>query len=67
MVGGGIVVFVSLGPTAVFAQEGANRLFVYPKDYNAYLVIGKNGRVAVFSGKIEMGQGVLTSQAQMVA
>src|SRR5271165_7614203 len=67
MVGGGIVVFVSLGPTAVFAQEGANRLFVYPKDYNAYLVIGKDGRVAVFSGKIEMGQGVLTSQAQMVA
>ena len=26
-----------------------------------------NGRVTVFSGKIEMGQGVLTSQAQMLA
>src|ERR1019366_4175128 len=64
LVSGGIVVFVSCGPTEVFSQE-ANRL--YPKDYNAYLVVGKNGRIAVFSGKIEMGQGVLTSQAQMVA
>jgi nicotinate dehydrogenase subunit B len=64
LVSGGIVVFVSCGPTEVFSQE-ANRL--YPKDYNAYLVVGKNGRIAVFSGKIEMGQGALTSQAQMVA
>jgi isoquinoline 1-oxidoreductase len=62
--GGGVVVFVALGPAESFAQE-ANRL--YPQDPNAYLVIGKNGRVTVFSGKIEMGQGVLTSQAQMVA
>jgi isoquinoline 1-oxidoreductase len=34
---------------------------------NAYLRIGEDGRVTVFSGKIEMGQGVLTSQAQMAA
>ena len=61
---GGIVVFVSLGPAALLSQE-ANHL--YPTDFNAYLVIGRDGRVAVFSGKIEMGQGVLTSQAQMVA
>ena len=40
MVGGGIVVFASLGPAALFSQE-ANRL--YPKDFNAYLVIGKDG------------------------
>ena len=64
LAGGGIVVFVGLGPMAVFAQN-AKRF--YPEDFNAYLVIGKNGRVTVFSGKIEMGQGVLTSQAQMVA
>ena len=41
--------------------------YAYPRDFNAYLVIGTNGKVTVFSGKIEMGQGVLTSQAQMVA
>lgn len=30
------------------------------------MVVGENGRVTVFSGKIEMVQGVMTSQAQMV-
>jgi nicotinate dehydrogenase subunit B len=64
LAGGGIVVFVSLGPLEVLSQA-AKRL--YPEDFNAYLVIGENGRVTVFSGKIEMGQGVLTSQAQMAA
>jgi nicotinate dehydrogenase subunit B len=63
-VGGGIVVLVALDPAELLAQ-GARRL--YPEDFNAYLVIGSNGRVTVFSGKIEMGQGVLTSQAQMLA
>lgn len=62
--GGGIVIFIGLDPSTVRAQD-AGRL--YPEDFNAYLVIRKNGRVTVFSGKIEMGQGVLTSQAQMVA
>ena len=38
-----------------------------PTDLNAYLRIGEDGRVTVFSGKIEMGQGVMTSQAQMAA
>jgi isoquinoline 1-oxidoreductase len=64
LTGGGVVVLVGLGPTATFPQD-ATRL--YPEDYNVYLSVGKNGRVSVFSGKIEMGQGVLTSQAQMVA
>jgi len=64
LLGGGVVVFVSLGPEPSVSQEPNH---VYPHDYNAYLVIGKDGQVTVFSGKIEMGQGVLTSQAQMVA
>lgn len=64
LLGGGIVIVVGLEPGGVPAQ-GARRL--YPEDFNAYLVIGENGRVTVFSGKIEMGQGVLTSQAQMLA
>ena len=64
LVGGGVVVLVSLGPDLLLAQE-AKRM--YPDDFNAYLVVGENGRVTVFSGKIEMGQGVMTSQAQMVA
>jgi isoquinoline 1-oxidoreductase len=63
MVGGGIAVFVTLGPENLFGQGQR----AYPEDFNAYLLIGADGRVTVFSGKIEMGQGVMTSQAQMVA
>jgi nicotinate dehydrogenase subunit B len=39
----------------------------YPTDFNAYVLVGQDGRVTVYSGKIEMGQGVETSQAQMAA
>ena len=55
---------VGLESGAVLAQDARR---IYPEDFNAYLVIGEDGRVTVFSGKIEMGQGVLTSQAQMLA
>jgi isoquinoline 1-oxidoreductase len=60
--GGGIVVLIRLEPSALLAQGRA-----YPTDVNAYLRIGEDGRVTVFSGKIEMGQGVMTSLAQMAA
>jgi nicotinate dehydrogenase subunit B len=64
LAGGGIAVFVTLRPAALWSEE-AKRL--YPEDFNAYLLVGTNGRVTVFSGKIEMGQGAMTSQAQMAA
>ncbi len=38
-----------------------------PDDYNAFLRVGEDGRVACFTGKIEMGQGIVTSLAQMLA
>ena len=60
--GGGIVVLVRLRPEGALAQGRG-----YPTDLNAYLRIGEDGRVTVFSGKIEMGQGVTTSLAQMAA
>ena len=65
LAGGGVVVaLVGLG--ARFALK-RDREFDYPEDLNAYLRIGRDGRVTVFSGKIEMGQGVMTSLAQMLA
>jgi isoquinoline 1-oxidoreductase len=64
IVGGGVVIFFGLKPLGEAAAQNWPR---YPSDFHAYLAIGADGRVTVFSGKIEMGQGVLTSQAQMAA
>ena len=62
LLGGGIVILVTTKPTDLFAQRTK-----YPEDPNAYLRIDENGNVTLFSGKIEMGQGVHTSLAQMAA
>ncbi len=64
--GTGIFVFFTVGNTELFAQRrgfGSD----YPTDFNAYLRIGEDGRVSCFTGKIEMGQGIVTSLAQMLA
>jgi isoquinoline 1-oxidoreductase len=39
----------------------------YPTDVNAYLHVGPDGRVTCFTGKIEMGQGPMTSVPQLLA
>ena len=62
LVGGGIVILVTAKPAELFAQRRG-----YPEDPNAYLRIDENGHVTLFSGKIEMGQGIHTSLAQMAA
>jgi nicotinate dehydrogenase subunit B len=59
LLGGGIVVYVSIGDSLALAQQ--------LPDFNAFLRIGADGQVACFTGKIEMGQGVITSLAQMLA
>jgi nicotinate dehydrogenase subunit B len=65
-VGGGIIIFFSTEDLT--AQErrpsGGQEL---PADFNAFLRIGADGRVTCFTGKIEMGQGIVTSLAQMLA
>ena len=38
-----------------------------PKDIAAWLHIGENGQVTVFTGKVEVGQNIRTSLAQQVA
>lgn len=64
--GGGIAVAVALKDVSVISEAMAQQR-AYPTDFNAYVLVGEDGRVTVFSGKIEMGQGVETSQAQMAA
>jgi len=67
-IGGGVAVLIAVRPRVAQAQaEVQAPARLYPEDFNAYLAVREDGRVTVFSGKIEMGQGVLTSQAQMVA
>jgi nicotinate dehydrogenase subunit B len=54
----------------LLSQEGARPPTArpgYPTDPNAYLHIGSDGRVTCLVGKIEMGQGVMTSLPQLVA
>jgi isoquinoline 1-oxidoreductase len=69
LLGGGIFILVTLGDAELLAQERrrggpGQRL---PSDFNAFLKIGEDGRVSCFTGKIEMGQGIFTSLAQMLA
>ena len=65
LLGGGIIVLFNADLSDLFAQETRTR--GYPTDFNAYLRIAGDGRVTIYSGKIEMGQGVVTSLAQMAA
>ena len=71
--GGGLVVFLALRDTTLFAADaeaesmrpGAQTRL--PTDFNAFVRIGEDGRVTCFTGKIEMGQGPITSLPQMMA
>lgn len=65
LMGGGIFIFFSAEETLELAAQRRGR--GYPEDFNAYLRVGEDGRVTCFSGKIEMGQGIHTSLAQMLA
>lgn len=69
LMGGGIVIFFSVGDSLALQQQRRRRRFSQqpPDDFNAFLGIGEDGRVTCFTGKIEMGQGVITSLAMMLA
>jgi nicotinate dehydrogenase subunit B len=64
--GGGIFIFLTIGEIPLEAQERQRRPPM-PTDFNAFLRIADDGTVSCFTGKIEMGQGVVTSLAQMLA
>jgi isoquinoline 1-oxidoreductase len=66
LLGGGIIVIVNPPFASAFEREEPQRPG-YPEDVNAYLHIAEDGAVTLYSGKIEMGQGVMTSLAQMAA
>ena len=68
--GAGVLV-VSVLRSAAVAQEsgkaGQSRGDSLPKEIDAWLHIGEDGRVTVYTGKVEMGQNIRTSLSQAVA
>jgi nicotinate dehydrogenase subunit B len=65
--GGGTIIFFlprCINDIGDFFSEQDRKL---PKDYNAFLLIAEDGTVSCLTGKIEMGQGIITSLAQMMA
>ncbi len=68
LLGGGLLLLFTVGDSFAYMQEQQRRRGgELPTDFNAFLHIGENGRVTCFTGKIEMGQGVITSLAQELA
>jgi isoquinoline 1-oxidoreductase len=63
VLGGGVVVYFSYGIPLATAQSTRSEA----PAFNAFFRIGTDGRIACYTGKIEMGQGVITSLAQMAA
>ncbi len=67
LIGGGIAVYLSSrNPQELLALPLVQRREV-PEDFNAFLTIHEDGTVICHVGKIEMGQGPITSLPQQVA
>ena len=69
LLGGGIIVCFTV-PNSLDAQEGERQRGLrqqMPLDFNAFLRISEDGRVSGFTGKVEYGQGIITSMAQILA
>ncbi len=72
--GGGIAILVAVRAplaAAVAAQESGGRRRAsneeIPEDIGAWLHVGEDGTVTVFTGKVEIGQNIRTSLSQSVA
>ncbi len=69
VLGGGVIIGFNTFDSRLWARKpragflGAG----IPTDFNAFLRIGANNRIALYTGKIEMGQGVMTSIPQLLA
>jgi nicotinate dehydrogenase subunit B len=67
LLGGGIFIFFQPWPVPDLLPIPGDQARSLTKDYNAFLQIAENGIVSCFTGKIEMGQGAITSLAQIMA
>ena len=67
ILGGGIIVYFTVGDSAAWSAPPPMPPDNTPRDFNAFLRIGTDERVTCFVGKIDMGQGTITSFPQIVA
>lgn len=65
--GSGLFLSFMVEPLPVQLRAQERHAPPFATDFNAYLRIGEDGRVTLFTGKIEMGQGISTSLAQLLA
>ena len=69
VLGGGIIIYFNAFDRLAWARKlrtgflGAG----IPTDFNAFLRIGADNRIVLYTGKIEMGQGAMTSIPQLLA
>src|SRR5258706_2916218 len=64
---GVLVVTFSLTPNGAEAQSPSAAKTVSPDRVDGFLAIGTDGKVTVYSGKVDLGTGVLTALTQIVA
>ncbi|HEV2468932.1 MAG TPA: molybdopterin cofactor-binding domain-containing protein [Candidatus Sulfotelmatobacter sp.] len=68
--GAGVLVVSILKPVAIAQESGGRRRErgeALPKEIDAWLHIGQDGKVTVYTGKVEIGQNIRTSLSQAVA
>jgi nicotinate dehydrogenase subunit B len=67
LLGGGIFIFFQPWDIFNLSDLAVPQGRSLTKDYNAFLQIAEDGTVTCYTGKIEMGQGAITSLPQMMA
>jgi nicotinate dehydrogenase subunit B len=69
LTGGGIIIMVTASAAEGWLREPPRQFAgrELPADFNAFVRIAENGRVSCLTGKVELGQDISTSLAQIVA
>ena len=67
LLGGGIFIFFQPWDPSLLLDTSFQQPRSLPSDFNAFLLIREDGMVNCYTGKMEMGQGAITSLAQIMA
>lgn len=68
-VGGGGLLLATLAPTAIQAAEGApaQDTLLVSAELNAFVKVGTDGKITIYSSNAEMGQGIKTALPMVIA